>query len=317
MRIKVDGLVRAFSKLGRIIKGAAPEIAIVAGTVGLVTAGVIACKETPKAMKTVEEHKTKIATVEEATKNGITAAGETYSEEDAKHDKIMIFTQDALELAKVYWLPAVIAAASVVAIFAGGKIFRSRITTLTGTVAMLDSNFKKYRDGVIEKFGKDIDRELRYKTKDEVVEEKKKDEDGNDKTELKTVKKTAYDGYSDYARFFDETNPNWVKDGPRNLMFLEHMQRYANDRLQMRHVLFLNEVYEMLGMPRSPEGQLVGWVYNPEDPMVDCCVDFGISEMIRNKKLFNEIMRDQERSFLLDFNCDGRILEKLTKFERY
>ena len=65
MRIKVDGLVRAFSKLGRIIKGAAPEIAIVAGTVGLVTAGVIACKETPKAMKTVEEHPTKIATVEE------------------------------------------------------------------------------------------------------------------------------------------------------------------------------------------------------------------------------------------------------------
>lgn len=315
--IKFDGLVRALSKVGRVLKGAAPEIAIVAGTAGLVTAGVLACKETPKAMKTVEEHKTKMATVEEATKNGVTAAGETYSDEDAKHDKVMIFTQDALQIAKVYWLPTVIAAASIIAIFAGGKIFRGRITTLTSTVAMLDGNFKKYRDGVIEKFGKDIDRELRYKTTDDVIETTVKDSDGNEHKELKDVKKTSYDGYSDYARFFDESNPNWVKDGPRNLMFLEHMQRYANDRLQLRHVLFLNEVYEMLGMPRSPEGQLVGWVYNPDDPMVDCVVDFGISEMIRDKKKFYEIMRDQERSFLLDFNCDGRILEKLTKFERY
>lgn len=316
MKFSINGIKRVLSSAGRTLKNISPEIAIVGGTVGLITAAVLACKETPKAMKVVDEHKNKIDVVEKALETGETEAGETYSEEDAKHDKVMIFVQDGLQLIKVYAPSIILAALSVASVFAGGKIFRNRITALTGAYALLENNFKSYRDGVIEKFGKDIDKELRYKTKDEVVEVTSKDENGKEKTELKNVKTTKYDGYSDYARIFDEYNKNWRKDGPRNLMFLEHQQLYANDRLRSEHVLFLNDVYVALGFPRTPEGQLVGWVWDPDDDTIDCKVDFGIEHILKDKDKFEEIMYDQERSFLLDFNCDGRILEKFTKFDR-
>lgn len=315
MKLNFNGLTRVLSTIGRALKNAAPEIAIVSGTVGLVAAGVVACKETPKAMKIIEEHKEKIAITEKAAEDGVTMAGETYTAEDEKHDKAIIFRQDGLGLVKTYAPAIIIASLSIFTIFAGGKIFRKRLTAITGAYALLENNFSKYRKAVVDKFGKDTDQELRYGVKKEVIEEKTVDENGNEKTELKEVKTTKYDGYSDYARFFDESNPNWRKDGRMNMTFILAQQQFANDLLRAKRVLFLNEVYEALGMERSPEGQLVGWIYDPNNPNIDNYVDFGISEIVKDKERLNEVLCDYERSFLLDFNCDGRILDKFTKYE--
>ena len=306
-------ITRALSKAGRALKNAGPEIAIVAGTIGLVTAGVIACKETPKAMKVIEEHKKKIETVDAAEEKGELVNGDTYTPDDAKHDRAIIFTQDGLAMVKSYAPAVILASLSVVSILAGGKILRNRLTTVTAAYGLLEQRFAKYRNNVIEKFGADMDKELRYKLKEEVVEEKK--EDGS--TEVKDVKTCKYDGYSDYARIFDASNPNWVKDGPRNLLFIENQQMYANDKLRIEGILYLNDVYKMLGFPRSPEGQLVGWVYDPKNDAIDNFVDFGITEILRNKKELYSVMRDQDRDFILDFNCDGRIIDKMQRFEKY
>lgn len=312
----VNSLARTAKTVGRALKNAAPEIAVVGGTIGLVTAAVIACKETPKAMKVVEEHQEKVETVEQALENGVTSAGEDYTEEDAKHDKTMIFVQDGLQLVKVYAPAVILATVSIVSIFAGGRIFRKRITALTGAYALLEQNFSKYRNGVIDKFGKDIDRELRYGIKKELHEKAETDENGNTKTEVEEVETTNYDGYSDYARFFDESSPYWQKNGGMNLSFLVAQQSFATDKLKRDGVLFLNDVYTMLGIPRTAQGQQVGWVYDPDRTDIDSYVDFGISEVIRNKKRYQEFVRDYERSLLLDFNCDGSILNKFVKYDR-
>lgn len=312
----VNSLVRTAKTVGRALKNAAPEIAVVGGTIGLVTAAVIACKETPKAMKVVEEHQEKVETVEQALENGVTSAGEDYTEEDAKHDKTMIFVQDGLQLVKVYAPAVILATVSIVSIFAGGRIFRKRITALTGAYALLEQNFSKYRNGVIDKFGKDIDRELRYGIKKELHEKAETDENGNTKTEVEEVETTNYDGYSDYARFFDESSPYWQKNGGMNLSFLVAQQSFATDKLKRDGVLFLNDVYTMLGIPRTAQGQQVGWVYDPDRTDIDSYVDFGISEVMRNKKRYQEFVRDYERSLLLDFNCDGSILNKFVKYDR-
>jgi hypothetical protein len=128
------------------------------------------------------------------------------------------------------------------------------------------------------------------------------------------VKKSTDDSvktwsYSQYARFFDESCPNWGKDSEYNLAYLTQQQQYANDMLKTRGYLFLNEVYDMLGMPRSKAGQLVGWVYDPENGTGDNYVDFGIYSIddARHRNFIN----GYEKTVLLDFNVDGLIFDTI------
>lgn len=112
------------------------------------------------------------------------------------------------------------------------------------------------------------------------------------------------DEFSEYARVFDEGCVGWTIDSECNMMFLKLQQRYANDLLRAKGHLFLNEVYDMLGMPRSKAGQIVGWVYNPENPIGDNYVSFGIYND-RNTDFIN----GNSNIAYLDFNVDGNIMD--------
>ena len=108
---------------------------------------------------------------------------------------------------------------------------------------------------------------------------------------------------SKYARFFDEACVGWTKDSEYNLCLLKQKQDYCNDLLRGRGHLFLNEVYDILGMPRTKAGAIVGWVYDEEHPYGDNFVDFDLYSE-RNKNFIN----GYENIALLDFNVDGNIL---------
>ena len=109
---------------------------------------------------------------------------------------------------------------------------------------------------------------------------------------------------SDYARFFDETCIGWTKDPEYNLTFLKDRQRYVNDMLKAKGHLFLNEVYDLLSIPRTKAGAMVGWIYD-EKNAPDCNkVDFGIYDE-RNLDFVN----GYKNIALLDFNVDGNILD--------
>lgn len=109
---------------------------------------------------------------------------------------------------------------------------------------------------------------------------------------------------SDYARFFDESCTGWSKDAEYSLMFLKTQQDYANEKLHRQGYLFLNDVYQMLGIPKTKAGQIVGWIYDEEHPIGDNFVDFGIYDL-RNTSFVN----GDENVALLDFNVDGNILD--------
>ncbi len=121
------------------------------------------------------------------------------------------------------------------------------------------------------------------------------------------TKKENRTEFSQYARFFDESCTGWTKDAEYNLLFLKQQQANATSLLEKKGFLFLNEVYEMLGIPFSKEGQLVGWIYNKDNPIGDNYVDFGLYDISRNRGFVNGF----ERSVLLDFNVDGMIFDKL------
>ena len=111
---------------------------------------------------------------------------------------------------------------------------------------------------------------------------------------------------SQYARYFDGACVGWTKDPEYNLMYLQTQQVNANSKLRAKGHLFLNEVYDMLGLPRTEEGQVVGWIYDEKNPIGDNFVDFGITEN-RNTDFIN----GRENVAFLDFNVDGNIMKHI------
>lgn len=300
-----SNMTRSLNKLGLKLKKHSPEILVAAGVVGTVTSAVMACRATTKIDTILAETKENI----EKTKNYVGDHGysEKYTEEDYKKDLTIFYAKGGLELVKLYAPSVALGTLSITAILSGHNILRKRNVALAAAYATVDKSFKEYRGRVIERFGKELDKELKYNIKAKEIEEIVKKEDGTETVEKKIVNTADPNVYSDYARFFDDGCSGWTKDPEYNLMFLKDQQRYANDRLKTKGSLFLNEVYDMLGIPRTKAGACVGWIYDEKNPVGDNFVDFGIYDLYNEKA--RDFVNGYERTILLDFNVDGDILD--------
>lgn len=303
---------KIINQAGLKIKKYSPEILMVAGIVGTVTAAVTACKATLKVKDVMSE--------KEELQNDIHKCLENpdvdYTEEDGKKDLTTVYAQTGVKLIKLYAPSVILGGASIASIVMGQKILKKRNIALAAAYTAVDKGFKKYRANVVERFGERVDKELRYNIKAKEVEKKVTDKNGKEKT----VKEIQYDiegnpleNISEYARFFDEaTSTEHHKDAEYNLMFLRRQQDYANEVLKAKGHLFLNDVYEMLGIPKTKAGQVVGWIYDEKNPNGDNYVDFGIYRLSgyepsdERKRAF---VNGYERNILLDFNVDGPIYE--------
>lgn len=302
----MNKMSNVFYKASFKLQKHSPEILVVAGVVGTVASAIMACKATTKLNSILEESKETIDKIHEVAADESMA--DKYTPEDAKKDLTITYVQTGIKLVKLYAPSIALGALSIGCILSSNNILRKRNVALAAAYATVDKSFKEYRGRVIEKFGEAIDRELKYNIKEQKVEETVTDpETGKEKKVKKTIQVSDIDGYSEYARFFDDGCKGWEKDAEMNLMFLRAQQQYANDLLRARGRLFLNEVYRMLGIPETKAGQVVGWVYDPENPMGDNYVDFGIYDI--NKPRNRDFVNGYERTILLDFNVDGNIWE--------
>ena len=304
----MNGVNRTLSKAGLKIKKHSPEILIVAGIAGVVTSAVMACKATTKINDILDQTKEEVGKVNDAIDNE-KIPEDVYSKEDAKKDLAIIYIQTGVKLVKLYGPSLILGALSITSILASNNILHKRNVALAAAYAAIDNGFKEYRGRVIERFGKDLDRELKYNIKAKEISETTVDENGKETTVTKTVPVVEYEEPSDYARFFCEGCAGWTKDPEMNLVFLKQQQNWANELLKTRGHLFLNEVYDMLGIERSKAGQVVGWVYDETNPDCDNYVDFGIYDIYNERK--RAFVNGWERSILLDFNVDGDIYSLL------
>lgn len=101
-----------------------------------------------------------------------------------------------------------------------------------------------------------------------------------------------------YSVTFDRNANGWSKDQECNRYFLTYIQCYANNVLKSRGHIFLNDVYDMLGLPRTEEGYIYGWLYRPGDTTRNNFVDFGISD---------QFIETDKLNYELRFNVDGNI----------
>lgn len=297
-------VTRGLNKAGFQLKKHSPEILIVAGVAGAVTSAVMACKATTKLNDILEESKEQVDKIHEAMEHPENLP-EEYTEEDGKKDLTIVYTQTAVKLLKLYGPSIVLGGLSITAILTSNNIMRKRNIAIAAAYTAVDKSFKDYRGRVVERFGKDLDRELRYNIKKEEVEETIVDEKtGKEKTIKKTI--DVANEVSEFAKFFDDGCTGWTKDPELNLAFLLKQQAFANDKLKANGYLYLNEVYDMLGIPRTKAGQIVGWIYDEKNPIGDNYVDFGIFDS--NKVKNRDFVNGYERTILLDFNVDGNIL---------
>lgn len=304
-------LIRTTNKIGLILKKNSPKILMGVGIAGSVVSTVLACKATLKVKNILDE---KNETVEQIH-NCVEDETVNYTEEDKKKDLTILYAQTGVKLAKLYLPSIALGALSIASIVSGYKILNKRNVALAAAYTVVDKGFKNYRKNVVERFGEEVDRELRHNIKAKQIEEKYIDKDGNEKTRKKKVYEITEDkkpgeGISEYAKFFDEWNTDeHSKDPEYNLMFLRKQQDYANEVLKHQGYLFLNEVYDMLGIPRTQAGQVVGWIYDENNPTGDNYVDFGIYDLHDQQK--RDFVNGLERNILLDFNVDGVIYDKI------
>ena len=209
---------------------------------------------------------------------------------------------------KLYGPSVALGVASIGCMVGSNRILRKRNIALAAAFKAVDTSFKEYRGRVIDRFGKEMDRELRFGIKAKEIEETVVDENGNETTVTKTVEVADPNvAHSIYSVVWCEGNTGWTRNAELNKVFLIQTQNAANDKLRLNGILTLNEVYEMLGVPRTAYGQIAGWVYTEDDSVGDGYVDFGIFNPNNPKAC--DFINGYEKSIILDFNCIGNILE--------
>ena len=290
------------SKTVMKLKKHSPEILVVAGIAGTVVSAVLACKATTKVAEILDETKGTLDTIHEGMETGA-INGQEYTTEDGKKDTVVVYAQTGMKLAKLYAPAIILGTLSITSILASNNILRKRNVALGAAYAAIDKSFKEYRGRVIERFGEQVDTELKYGIKAKKFEEIEVDpETGKEKKVKRTVMVADPNLQSDYAVYFDSKSRNYETNPDYNRMFLKAQQAFANDKLQTRGHLFLNEVLDDLDLPRTPAGQIVGWTKDGPDGYVN----FRIVEVERETEDGRH-----EPALLLDFNVEGNIWEKM------
>ncbi len=278
-------VTRTFGRQTLKLKQNSPHILFAGGLAGVVASTVMACKATLSLESVVDNAKAEFDEIKESVDKGHT---------DRK-DLAYVYVKNTFLISEVYAPAVAVGGVSLLALTGAHIQLSRRNAALTIAYTGLHRTYNDYRNRVRNSIGEVKERDQYFGTTTEEIED-----DKGKKREVKTV---DVNKVSAYARFFDEGSANWHKDPELNRLFVQCQQNYANHLLQARGHVFLNEVYDMLGIDRSSAGQVVGWVINDKG---DNFVDFGMFEA-HNSRFVN----GYERSILLDFNVDGVVYDKI------
>lgn len=294
MQLVPGAISQKLARTALLAQKSSPEVLLAAGIIGMVGSTVLACRATLKMDAVLDETKEKLNTAK-------TLEHQDYSERDRQRDISLIYYQTGIKVVKLYTPAIVLGGLSIYALTTSHSIMAKRAVALTAAYGALEKGFNEYRGRVIEKYGEEEDRNLRYGSQQIEVTDPKSGK-------KKTVTRVGRNEPSIYARFFDISSSSWNKEPEYNRMFLQCQQNYANDKLHARGHVFLNEVYDMLGLERSKAGAVVGWILS-KDGETDNYIDFGVFD--GKTQASRDFVNGFEGAILLDFNVDGVIYDKI------
>ena len=279
-----------------VLQKNSPSILFGVGVAGVVATAVLASKATLEVDGVLMQHEAQIAKIKKAG----TLQPEQYDDDAAQRDTIVVYSKTVGSLVKLYAPTVICGLVTIACLTKSHNILSDRNAGLAAAYAIVDKGFKEYRKRVEKEFGTEKDLEFLHG-----VEEREYIEEGKQGHKVVVEKVARREGFpSVYAKFFDEVNPSWQRNPDYNYVFIKARQQYANDMLKSRGHVFLNEVYDMLGMERTSAGAVVGWVLGNGDDYID----FG---MYDDRPAARDFVNGREPSILLDFNVDGVVYDKI------
>lgn len=300
--MKKTDIMRAVNTFGFKVQKRSPEILLAAGIIGGVAATVLACRATLKVESVSAEINETVDIIKEKMADKKLNESGKYTVEDGENDLRIMKAKSALKYAKLYAPAVFVGALSIAAILGSHNIISKRNVALAAAYATVETAFKEYRGRVTDRFGEEVENEIRYDIKHEKVDETIVNEKGKEKVVQKDVAIVGEGTSMPYARFYetDSKSKDYIE------MLLNSEERFANDCLVTQGRVFLNDVYKRLGMETSKAGQIVGWRYDKTNPTGDNVINFTrTTTQRRNKK------GELEEALIIDFNVDGNIWENM------
>ena len=307
-------LTQAAAKVANTAKVNSPKLLIFGGAGCLIAAGIYACKQTLNVEGIIDEHLEEKKNIEEALEQGVTIQNENYpeptvyTEEIAKKDKFHLMCRTGGKLFKNYILVVILGAVGLGLIGKGVGIFDGRLATMTAVATAFEEKYRNSVDWVRDEYGEEAAQKAATAKKVKSTEETV-DEDGN----TQTVEKEEWvygTEYGDYAVMYDKYNAqkNWDKSDYYNRQYLEGCERTANDRLTKRGHIMLSEIYDMLGVDRTPASLVCGWLYDKDGGPNQ--VRFIYRDIPKNEFDLN----DGDPAHWIDFNVQGVIWDKIPRY---
>lgn len=274
-------VTKFISRTGLKLRKHLPAIMTAAGIITGGACVVTACKQT---LKVHEEIKPNLESIAQKREEGAQKA-------DIRKEYISI----ASKAVKAYAVPAAFGAASVALTVGGHKVLTKENAALASAYIALDKSFKAYKE--------------KMPIPQTVSSEETREND--DLGDIEPFVPEDPGLISPYARVFDCTNWNYAHNSPAlSISFIKNVEEWVNNQLHAKGYMFLNDVYEQLGMERSEAGQYMGWVDDGE--LGNSHISFGIDW--ENSPSVHAFARGKIDCLTLDFNVDGPIIHMFSKY---
>lgn len=273
-----------------------PQILLITGIFGFAATNIISSQRSRKLDPIIEEANEELESIRE-------------SEEYDNKKIIFTYVKTGYRICRLYFPAIVVGGISIGCFVASNGILMDRNGTLAAAYTAIDASFKEYRERVKNDIGEEKDKKYRYGITEKKINVLETDPETGEVKKVKKKVKMSAANTNEYVRIFDELNPNWKNSSEYNVLFLRSQENYMNTLLRINKYLFLNDVYDALGFPRTKIGQVVGWIYDDNDPKRNSYVSFGMYDI--NRDCVSDFINGYESSVILDFNVDGYILDDI------
>lgn len=206
---------------------------------------------------------------------------------------------------------AIVGAATITMIYFSNSISKKRLAAMGAAYATLQTAFDGYKRTMVEALGKEsVDKILKPKLPNvgKSAEEILSSDNKSDAANVCDAVMNSLKALSPYARIIaEESSTCWDPNEDYTSQNLAAVQLWANRRLERKGHLFLNEVFDQLGLSRTREGAVVGWLKNGEG---DGYISFGDFDASIYRVPSDDYTR-VDSNFIVDFNVDGVIWDRI------
>ena len=217
-----------------------------------------------------------------------------------------------LDVARTVAPAAIVGASTIAMIYFSNSISKKRLAAVGAAYTALQTAFDGYKKTMVDALGKETVEKIvapKLPNIGKSAEEILSSDNKSDAADVADAVIASMKDLSPYARIISEESSNcWDDNEDYTSENIQAIQLWANRRLERKGHLFLNEVFDQLGLSRTREGAVVGWIKNSENG--DGYVSFGDFDASVYRVPSDDYSR-VDSNFILDFNVDGMIWDKI------